>query len=547
VDGRAVFALLCAFVVGSATSAVSAPQTPMTPQPPTATGARDARDCQRLPLRVAALLKGKTACQQATPVDAPVAGTDHPPALTGCGLPEDTNPRCPTAVDDDDPGSPYTVQAETSPDGRTAYVVGSSGGRANILVAYDVSTGRRLRTTALRTPAGTYPRDAALSSDGRHLVVGGSSSRGAVAYVVDVRSGALRWTHQLVAPGFFHGVNAVGVDGDRVLLALGQKEAKGTYVDDWRVSAHSLRTGARLWTHLVGKADGVDEYPTDLVTLRGSRVVVVGTQQADSSRSDYDAVTRTYDTRTGRLVATEVFGGAEGTPQVEESWWAAAASPDRRRAAAVGTSGDGTGPGAGIVALHSGSGRAVWQRAVTSDVDTQAYGVAQTADRVLVAAGASLVPPLGYLAPVYGTSSSLLVALDARSGDEAWRTTTGRGTNTWTDTIEVSPDGRTAYAVGNSTPVFASAYQATPVATVAQRVPADGYVVAVRTDDGSVSWTSRWSASEEGTSYTYLYALAAGTNGIVVSGFSERRSTRYLGSSYVTASQPHPLVVRYDP
>lgn len=517
-----------------------------------------ALSCPAVPARMQRLLEGKHPCGRSPQAPAlPVGSAAGPTGPLSCGLPGDTAPRCPTSADDLDPGAAYAVNVLASPDGKRAYVVGTPpSGSTNVVITYDLATGKRVRTSTVRLPGNSYAYDAEVSPDGRHLLAGGrssGSSSGVIAYLVDLASGKLVWKYTEPArTNYYDAVHSVAFDGQsgRALLAIAKKEKAGAWTDDWVATALDRRTGRPLWRHQFGKRDGTDQYPTSSGYLRGGRWLVVGTQQSgQEGRTDYAAVARTYDVSTGALLDTRVYDGpGDASTAQQEGWWDLAVSGDGRQAAMVGSASDYRLTGEGLVAVTDGTGRQRWLRTVASAgaSDTQAYGVSWAADRVLVAADATVTPPLDYLSPAYTSATSLVVALRPTDGSELWRTNTGGPGNTWASTITALPDGSRVYAAGTASPAFVYAYASTGATTAVGRAPGDAYLAALDGRTGKAIWTSRYNHAATGTDYSALFGVAATRHGVLSSGFTEKVSTRYVGSSYVYPAQPYGLVLRHD-
>jgi hypothetical protein len=424
-----------------------------------------------------------------------------------------------------------------APDGRRAYQVGGSE-HAVYVVTRNVATGKRLQLLAFRAPDTISPVSAALSADGRYLVGGGwTFNHGSGAFAIDLRRGALLWTDIQPAHGDGDMINDVALEPGtgRVLLAEQVSEATGTWDPlDWQVRALDLRTGRPLWRHTVKPHDGLDQQPLAAVTGKGW-FLVAGTERAGAERTDYDAVVRAYDTRTGALRGTTRYD----SPAHGDDAWIDAAASDTGGALVVGSSYSDSFTSAAVGGAYTTTGRARWVKPAPATGVAFLYAGAR-AGSALVGVGGSAPTTAATDNGLESTLAPYAVAWDARTGRLLWQHQETAYDDRALDTVTVS--GNRVYAAGWAN----TAWTVVSAATAYVFAPQAYWVMSLDQRDGSTVWTSRY--THDPTAFTSPSSLVASPAGVLIAGFLFRQDDpRYLPAGYVYLVRPESYVVRYDP
>jgi outer membrane protein assembly factor BamB len=229
----------------------------------------------------------------------------------------------------DGPGDASATTGALSPDGSVLYVAG--GHRTDTtsddldLRALDVATGATLWTATYDGPVSSSEGDAqdatvrrlAVSPDGETLVVA-VASRGddfsidmaTLAYATG--DGSLLWEGR-TAPVYWDDEGVAGVTVvDGAAVTAGHHEDRFTDRRDWLVSAHSLSSGAPLWTRMqqspCGESLAFGVVPVgDLAVVAGYAPECVGAL-GQSQVLAYRFTAVAYDAQTGQEAWRSVHG-----------------------------------------------------------------------------------------------------------------------------------------------------------------------------------------------------------------------------------------------
>lgn len=469
---------------------------------------------------------------------APAGTGDSPADGPTCGYPGEPS-RCPTAVDARDPGPLYFSSLATSQDGTRVYEVGGAD-RVQYVLTRDMRTAKRLRLLAFRTTHAVLPVHSVLSSDGRVLVAAGFTfGSGSAVYAVDLVRQVILWVRIETNKGLDEGVSGLALEpgGRHVLLAEYLSESMRDYAPyDWRVRALDLMTGRELWRNTSAVRSGRDQLPLAATAGRGW-FAVGGMEHVNAERTDYDAVVRTYDSRTGRLLAMARYD----SPDHADDLWVAAAGSTRDSSLFVGSSDRGALEAAPLVGSFTATGRGRWVKEQKVAMPTYAFDADLGGGRV-VAVGASTPTPAPYAANVEAMWASYAAAWDAVTGASRWLHTE----TPYDDRalMHVTVHGSKVYATGWTEAAWTGVFSGTPY--VALLAPQGVLVEARDLGTGTAAWTSRY--THEVTAFTVPRGIAASVQGVAVTAYLLRQdNTEYVARGYVFLGRPDPLLLRYDP
>lgn len=357
-----------------------------------------------------------------------------------------------------------------SPDGQIVFVTGTStlrqSGYAFATIAYSASTGRQLWLRR-HDGSGDYAdaRALAVSPDGKTVFVTGYSggeygpqandAYTTIAY--DAATGARRWISRL--NGRANGNNqarniAISPDGSTVYVT-GRGYSPTSRYDDLTV-AYNAATGTQRWaSRYNGPANGNDFANAVAVAPDGQSVYVTGGSRGRSSPQgtrDF-ATTVAYSAATGaqRWVARSSGSGMGGSVAV---------TPNGR---SVIVAGPGIGTGLNqysAVVYNAATGAVAWTQRV---LELQCCGFLGS-QTLAVSPDSSTIYVTG--APLGNCCKSGTVAYAAATGTRLWQSIyDGPGKRTdWANTLALSPDGSTLYVTIQSNPVNSGG-----IATIAYR------------------------------------------------------------------------------
>ena len=351
-----------------------------------------------------------------------------------------------------------------SPDGRTVFVTGRSSGKDLMAdyatVAYDAVTGSRLWVSRYNGPAGgpDFPVSMAISPDGSAVFVTGVSGKppygGGIAYATVAYSAATGnelWARQYAA-GDYRVRIAVSPDG-RTVIVVGDHQV--TFGRDYAVTvAYDAATGTQLWARRYRSPGAVSDVAS-AVAATGHAVFVAGTSIYHAAPDS--ATTVAYDLATGaRLWAGHyrIRRGGAGLLLVT-------VSPDGRRVVVAGEFGPNRASTFGAIAYDSATGARRWAAVSGHDRGMQEFsGSAPDYTLALSPDGRTLFVE-GYDVDVTGSGQDefATAAFAAQTGRQMWTRRFG-APQTWAahgQSIAVSPDGRTVYAMGSCVRLFKTA------------------------------------------------------------------------------------------
>jgi WD40 repeat protein len=376
------------------------------------------------------------------------------------------------------PGKSFDSAAAiaVSPDGRTVFVTGTStgaeSGAAYATIAYSASTGRQLWLRRYGAPANGYAIAKALvmSPDGKTVFVTGYSGGGDYvtrnfdAYTTvgyDAATGAQRWASRLKSTiGNNQARNiAISPDGGAVYVT-GRGYSTTSLYDDLTV-AYNAATGARLWaSRYDGPANGNDYANAIAVAPDGRSVYVTGGSRGRPSPpgtgSHAFATTVAYNSATG---AQSWAARSRGSRAALGGGASVAVTPNGRTIIVAG-------PSAldrySAVAYNAATGAAAWTRRVVGE--TCCYGL--LSQILAVSPDSSTLYVTGVNPAQCCNTDYATVAYSIGTRARQWqRTYNGPGNKAdWAIALALSPNGRTLYVTGS--------YSATTyggIATIAYR------------------------------------------------------------------------------
>jgi hypothetical protein len=343
-----------------------------------------------------------------------------------------------------------------SPDGRIVFVGGTSGiyapGGGYLTIAYSASTGQQLWLRRYDVPGGfAYAKALIVSPDGRTVFVTGYSGGGnygprnydaftTIAY--DAATGAQRWISRLTGRGKADNQArniAISPDSNTVYVT-GRGYSAASLYDDLTV-AYNAATGAQLWaSRYNGPLNGNDFANAVAVAPDGKSVYVTGGSRGGSSLPGVAfATTVAYNATTGaqRWIARSSGTGMGG--------WLAV-TPDGSGVIVAGP-GIGTGPNAySAVVYNAATGAPAWTQRVLelqccSFLKSQTLAVSPDSSTIYLTGA-----PAGNCCD-YGT-----VAVAAATGTRLWQRNYNGPGKKYDQAIGLvlSPDGSTLYVTGQS-------------------------------------------------------------------------------------------------
>lgn len=239
---------------------------------------------------------------------------------------------------------------DISPDGRTAFVTGSSfsadrTGTDYATLAYSTASGAQLWLTrydglAHGADKGT---DLAVSPDGARVYVTGESSRlggsndgDFVTIAYDAVTGSQLWLARFDGPGQYTDQAkriALSTDGTRLYVG-GTSVSSTTRVEDYAAVAYEAATGEQLWASLYdGFVEGRDDLTDLALSADGSRLYATGQSDTALPGDNTDYATVAYGTATGAEIWRQRYDGSSA-----ELPTALAVGPDGNRVYVTGLS-----------------------------------------------------------------------------------------------------------------------------------------------------------------------------------------------------------------
>jgi len=331
-----------------------------------------------------------------------------------------------------------------SPDGRIVFVTGAStleeSGYAYVTIAYSASTGRQMWLRRYDGPGGhSSPRALAVSPDGKTVFVTGvsggenytpQSNDAYTTIAYDAATGAQRWISRLT--GRAHGNNqarniAISPDGHTVYVT-GRGYSPASKYDDLTV-AYNAATGAQRWaSRYNGPSNGNDYANAVVVAPDGKTVYVTG------------SATVAYKAATGAQRWAARFNGAGGSLAV---------TPNGRTVIVAGPSDapNNSPLGYATVAYNAATGAPVWTRRTLGFPG----GYPLWAQTLAISPDGSTVYVTGVNAVQCCDTDYATVAYSSATGAKQWlRTYNGPGNKAdWAIALALSPGGRTLYVTGS--------------------------------------------------------------------------------------------------
>jgi DNA-binding beta-propeller fold protein YncE len=423
----------------------------------------------------------------------------------------------------DDGGASVAI----SPDGKRAYVTGTSAGtlatgQDYATIAYDVATGAQLWVARydFRIPGSAADRAGvlALSRDGSTVYVSGESGNEpkitTIAY--NAATGAQVWVARSNFPDRPRGI-AVSGDGTRVFV-LG---SVGRH--NYDTLAYDAATGAQLWTARYDGAANRDDYPSAIgVSPDGTRVYVTGTSQESSRPKVVAATTVAYAAATGAQVWVDHF-----TDDGTSGGYSLAVSPDGERVYVTGGSGF---KHFTTIAYNAASGTRAWSTIDTAVAGTGGLITTSPDGKRVYAAG-----PIAGMAANTGDFGTL--AYDAATGARLWTSRyagAGIGSN-GVSGLAVNPNGAQVYVTGTN---------------VGSGSAQDYATVAYRATDGSQAWAARYNGPANLSDYAGGMDVSPDGSRLILTGSVDQVRSDFATIAYDTgtkvATGPAPLAVPLD-
>lgn len=344
-----------------------------------------------------------------------------------------------------------------SPDGSTVYVTGESIGAGSSIfdyatIAYDAKTGAQKWLRRYNGPHNSVDvaKSLAVSPDGRTVYVTGySGGPGRYDYVTiayNAATGAQRWVSRYNgrAGGNDQG-RAVAVSPDgRTVYVTGRSQGKKSGYDIATI-AYNAATGAQRWAGRYNGPANLNDFGTALAISPGGRVVYV-TGGVGAPGRQLGFVTIAYKSSSGKALWTSRTRGWSIINDVGSS---VGVTPDGRTVVVANyTAGTTTRTAYATTAYNASTGAARWSRRYA--------GPAGDNDNLPAALGIS---PDGSTAYVTGTSDSptserdyATVAYRIATGARLWVSRfTGLGNSfDQANALAVNPKGGAVYVTGSS-------------------------------------------------------------------------------------------------
>lgn len=301
-----------------------------------------------------------------------------------------------------------THSVAVSPDGAAVFVTGASTGTRSGLdyatIAYNATTGARLWVARYNGPANKEDLATAIAvgpGGSRVFVTGASVGRTSGADVATVAyastTGAQVWVRRYNGPkNKNEGAISIAMDagGTRVFVT-GTSEGATVGHEDAVTIAYQASTGAQLWVRRYnGPANGDDNATSIAVSRGGTRVFVTGYSSGTTQASAYATVA--YNAATGAQLWARRYESPNGG---HNEAWSVAVSPNGAEVFVTGT---------------------------------------------------RFLPSAPSPQPDYAT-----IAYNAATGAQLWvrRYASGSGRPNFTESLALSPDGRTVFVTGTTATV----------------------------------------------------------------------------------------------
>ena len=406
-----------------------------------------------------------------------------------------------------------------SPDGGTVYVTGVRGAPSSLsyaTAAYDATTGAQL-WLATYTDLGNLNDVAAslaVSPNGKTVYVTGQSggeSGGVASYdyatiAYNAATGAQLWIARYNGPG--NGDDkaysvVVSPDGGTVFVT--GESAETTSAFDYATVAYDAATGKQLWVARFSGPSNHDDTArsTAAVSPDGKTLFVTGYAASATSGDDYATIA--YDAATGTQLWVKYYNGPGNGDDIP---FALAVNPAGQAVYVTGTSASsGEGPGYATVAYDTATGHRLWHVRYNGPATADDF-----ATSVVVSPGGGRVFVTGGSTGKTSNEDYATIAYRASTGAQLWVARyNGPGNNDdRAASVVTSPGGGTVYVTGRSQGT-SSGY--------------DYATVAYKARTGTQLWLARYNGTGNGTDDGQAAAVSPTTGTVFVTGSSAGTGT----------------------
>ena len=335
-----------------------------------------------------------------------------------------------------------------SPDGKTVFVTGVSGGYAT--VAYNATTGAQRWVS--RYGGSGQAVSVAVSPDGSTVFVTGGIGAGTfsgfdyatVAY--NAATGAKRWAKLY---------SGVGIEGGQALWLAVSPDGKTVFVtgdigtdngsQDYATLAYNAATGAQRWVKSYnGTGKSTDIAYSVAVSPDGKTVFVTGASTGTSSplpTSDYATIA--YNAATGAQKWVKRYNGPVNSGNQANS---VTVSPDGSTVFVTGASGASGEDYYATIAYNAATGAQQWVKRYNGG--NFGGGAARS---MAISPDGKTVYVTGYLNGATSGADYATIAYNAATGAQQWvKRYNGTGRDDLATSVAVSPGGATVYVTGYS-------------------------------------------------------------------------------------------------
>jgi DNA-binding beta-propeller fold protein YncE len=312
--------------------------------------------------------------------------------------------------------------------------------------------------------------------------------------LVAVTPGTQLWAERYNSQGGYAYSVTVSPDGSRVFVTGSSYSATTSY--DYGTIAYNATTGTQEWAKTYNGPGGSNDIAHSVAVSPDGNTVYVTGQSYGGTTSSVDYATVAYNATTGaKLWATRYSSPGYGT----DIAYSVAVNPDGKTVYVTGSSQGASGYDAyATVAYNVTTGAKLWAERYNSPTGSDAYSVGVSPDGNTVyvtGSGTKTTPGFDYAT----------IAYNATTGAKLWLKTYNNAGFYLTDSLAVSPTGKTVFVTGQN---FGSDY-----ATIAYNATTGAQLwVKAYTGTGGNNQPHSVTVSPDGNT-VYVTGQSAGTTG----------------------------------